>query len=784
MKIVTILLTILLNILMFVGLFAQEMPLVYEVENTGADWPAPYMFSIDDLPTIEALPDPFEWSDGRGRISNFSDWRYRRVEIKAEIEHYEIGEKPVRPDSITASYADDTLTVNVTVNGNALKLKSVVNLPAGAGPFPAVIGMGGPTGSLPADIFTSRGIATIPFNFGQVMAWHQIRGNEPINKLYPELTYMGAYSAWSWGVSRLIDGLELVSSDLPIDLKHLAVTGCSFAGKMALFAGALDERIALTIVQESGGGGSATWRFSETLGNVETLRNTDHGWFIEDLFQFSNAVPKLPYDHHELMAMVAPRALFVLGNPDYVWLADESGYVGSKAAKEVWKALGVPDRFGFSIVGGHLHCQLPDIQRPEVIAFVEKFLLGDTTANTDISTSPYNTDLTPWITWTTPTLSNDSSFFGRASLIHPSNHQTQLDTAITFIWNQVENVEKYFFRLSTDPTFKTTIVSDSLTDTTRTVTGLSYAKKYYWRVQVKNSEGALGPWSELSNFATFITLPAKTQLVSAAPLSNSSASVIRLQWRKVINADEYSIQLSDNPSFAKVLLSASTSDTVKNLYGTIEGQKYYWRVAARNIGGLGPWSDVWNFTIILKPTGLKLQRTGLNEITLTWKDNSQAEDGYVIERKLSADTSFTVIDTLKGSGNKYVDKNVEQNQTYFYRIKAYKGSAESAYSSVVSIIVTGIQEEEEIPTEYSISQNYPNPFNPTTKIRFALPKTTLTKISIYDLLGREIMTPVNEKLQAGFHEINIDSNNLPSGVYLYRIQSGDFIQTKKMILMK
>jgi len=86
---------------------------------------------------------------------------------------------------------------------------------------------------------------------------------------------------------------------------------------MALFAGAFDERIALTLAQESGGGGAAAWRVSETLGNVETLGNTSSAWFTEDMFRFSNAVPKLPYDHHELMAMVAPRALLVLGNPDY-----------------------------------------------------------------------------------------------------------------------------------------------------------------------------------------------------------------------------------------------------------------------------------------------------------------------------------------------------------------------------------------------------------------------------------------------------------------------------------
>jgi hypothetical protein len=260
--------------------------------------------------------------------------------------------------------------------------------------------MGRGTGSLPSSIFTIRNIATIAFNFSQVMAHTQTRGNEPINRLYPDLTYMGAYSAWSWGVSRIIDGLELVSSDLNIDLKHLAVTGCSFAGKMALFAGAFDERIALTIVQESGGGGAAAWRVSETLGNVETLGRTSHAWFIEDMFQFTNSVSKLPHDHHELMAMVAPRALLVLGNPDYVWLAEESGYVSCRAAHEVWKAFGIPDRFGFSIVAGHMHCNLPVSQYPEVEAFVDKFLLGDTTANTNVTQNPYDyVDYSRWTVW-------------------------------------------------------------------------------------------------------------------------------------------------------------------------------------------------------------------------------------------------------------------------------------------------------------------------------------------------------------------------------------------------
>ena len=379
---------------------SAERPLVYAVEHTGAHFPAPPLPSIENLPSVEPLTDPFMWSDGSGRVAKFDEWSHRRAEIKAEIEHYEIGKKPGLPDSITASYHDGMLTVNVSVKGETLTLTSKIILPDGKGPFPAVIGIGRGPGSLPADIFHSRDIAVVSFNFGQVMEHTQTRGNEPINKLYPEWTHMGAYSAWSWGVSRLIDGLELVQKDLSIDLKRLAITGCSFAGKMALFAGAFDERIALTIAQEPGGGGAAAWRVSETLGKVEKLGSTSHAWFMEDMFQFSAGnVAKLPMDHHELMAMVAPRALLILGNPDYEWLADESGYVSCRAAHEVWKAFGIADRFAFSIVPGHGHCRLPDSQRPEVEAFVDKFLLGKSSANTNVTISPFESDYHRWIDW-------------------------------------------------------------------------------------------------------------------------------------------------------------------------------------------------------------------------------------------------------------------------------------------------------------------------------------------------------------------------------------------------
>lgn len=395
------------------GMFDQKPAysdhLVFASEHTGADCEMPPLPDFDDLPEIDHLPDPFTWADGSGRITSKEDWRCRRAEIGAQIQYYETGVKPNPPEQLTAQFVEDTLlTVTIVENGVELELSARIRIPDGDGPFPAVIGVGmfGEAGSLPPDIFTSRGIATIQYNFSELAPWgfDIERGTGGFYDLYPD-PKVGSFTAWSWGVSRIIDGLEQ-TPETRIDLSRLAITGCSFAGKIALFSGAFDERIALTIAQEPGGGGDAAWRVSETLeGSREVLKNAQGApWYHEDLSQFNEAVTRLPFDHHELMGMIAPRALFVLGNIDYEWLADESGHVASLAAHEIWKALGVPDRFGFSKTGGHSHCQLPDNQRPEVVAFVEKFLLGDETADTEIYRSPHEMDLAPWIVWDTPEL--------------------------------------------------------------------------------------------------------------------------------------------------------------------------------------------------------------------------------------------------------------------------------------------------------------------------------------------------------------------------------------------
>lgn len=425
--------------------FAQEntsaalsLPLVYSLENTGSNYPAPVFPSFEQLPIIRPLPDAFRFADG-SRDTSFANWERRRNEIKASIEKYEIGQKPDCSDcTVTATYVPavppstrGTLTINVTRKGVTITIPTRVWIPTGMGdgPFPALIPMvfsagssGQGRGSLPVAAFTGLPIASVDFPHNAVTTYGGPKTTDNFYKLYPELcagttncanagfgaSNSGQYAAWSWGVSRVIDGIiiatQQATNPLPIDVHHLAVTGCSYAGKMALFAGAFDERIALTIAQENGGGGAPAWRVSQEIEAddvVENLTHTDHNWFASQMWQFQdNNVYKLPHDHHELMAMVAPRALLETGNTNYFWLSNRSNYISSRATQEIFNTLGIGDRFGFYIDGGHMHCGTLPAEAPVIAAWFNKFLFGDMTANTDTEVTPYPTlDTGRWTAW-------------------------------------------------------------------------------------------------------------------------------------------------------------------------------------------------------------------------------------------------------------------------------------------------------------------------------------------------------------------------------------------------
>jgi len=194
-----------------------------------------------------------------------------------------------------------------------------------------------------------------------------------------------------------------------------------------------------------------------------------------------------------------------------------------------------------------------------------------------------------------------------------------------------------------------------------------------------------------------------------------------------------------------------------------------------------------------------------NSVILNWQTATETNNsGFEIQRlqdykieKLSewipSEQNWETIGFVPGFGTtteirsySYTDAGLSSG-TYLYRIKQidYDGSYE--YSNVVEVNVG-------VPEKFSLEQNYPNPFNPTTKIKFTIQQTDnpllggarggFVTLKVYDILGTEITTLINEEKPAGNYEVEFDARGLSSGTYFYKLITGNFVSVKKMLLMK
>ncbi|HKX32370.1 MAG TPA: BACON domain-containing carbohydrate-binding protein [Blastocatellia bacterium] len=388
------------------GVPSRTVTVTQSGNGGGGACGVPSIPSFASLPNNPFLPDPFTFIDG-SRVTTRAEWNCRRAEIAALAQEFEYGTKPNTPSSATtASRNGNTLTVTVTDNGRTISFNASITYPSsGSAPYPAMIGVGG--SNLNNSVLSSLGVAIINFPNNDI-AQQNGPGSRGLGKfydLYGRGHSAGALMAWAWGVSRLIDALEKTPA-ANIDPTRLGVTGCSRNGKGALTVGAFDERIKLTIPQESGSGGSGTWRVSDWMTSqgqeTQTLSEivNENVWFRANFNQFSNAATKLPFDHHSIIGLVAPRALLIIEN-DILWLGPQSSWSGANAARMIWQAFGETDMMGYSLTTSHGHCSFPASQQSEVNAYVQKFLIGGGGANTIILRNdpgvPFNQGL--WINW-------------------------------------------------------------------------------------------------------------------------------------------------------------------------------------------------------------------------------------------------------------------------------------------------------------------------------------------------------------------------------------------------
>ncbi len=188
------------------------------------------------------------------------------------------------------------------------------------------------------------------------------------------------------------------------------------------------------------------------------------------------------------------------------------------------------------------------------------------------------------------------------------------------------------------------------------------------------------------------------------------------------------------------------------------------------------------------PTGLLIWETD-ESIELSWNESPDNDFYYFILEK-STDSVFVDYVFILTTNTAYTDTEYELNVLYYYRIAAVDLAGNvSGYSEIVSVVMLSLETDGLVPDEFTLHQNYPNPFNPITTLRYDLPKNSLVSITIYDIMGREVRTLVNQTQDAGFKSVIWNATNdygkpVSAGVYLYQIQAGEFVQTKKMVLLK
>jgi hypothetical protein len=174
-------------------------------------------------------------------------------------------------------------------------------------------------------------------------------------------------------------------------------------------------------------------------------------------------------------------------------------------------------------------------------------------------------------------------------------------------------------------------------------------------------------------------------------------------------------------------------------------------------------------------------------VSLTWRTSAGRDiSTYEIFRSTSSGIQPEVTPLLATvRDTSYRDTTAAPSVQYFYVVRAVDlGGNRSDPSNEVTVVTTGVEGATDLPVTYSLSQNYPNPFNPATVIPYQLPNAGDVRLTVYDMLGREVAVLVNERKGPGRYEAVFNAAHLASGVYLYRLRAGAFLETRRMALVR
>jgi hypothetical protein len=265
-------------------------------------------------------------------------------------------------------------------------------------------------------------------------------------------------------------------------------------------------------------------------------------------------------------------------------------------------------------------------------------------------------------------------------------------------------------------------------------------------------------------------------------------------WGDVTGATSYGMQIFAGTSIIVNVTGIPVSEYTTPPYTFTPNTYYYLHINATGPGGTGNWSAYFHFTVIahttMNPPALLSPPDSAMFISLTpvfdWSDVAGAT---MYRLQVSTVPIFTsVVLNISGLVNSgYVTSSgvLTICLRYYWRVKAYNSGDTSQWSVVrtfTTVCPTGINQlSSEIPAEYKLYNNYQNPF---TNIKYQITDNKFTTLKIFDILGREVKTLVSEFQKAGVFEVQFSLDGFESGIYFYRLHSGDFADTKKMLMIK
>ncbi|MDQ3021507.1 MAG: SBBP repeat-containing protein [Bacteroidota bacterium] len=285
----------------------------------------------------------------------------------------------------------------------------------------------------------------------------------------------------------------------------------------------------------------------------------------------------------------------------------------------------------------------------------------------------------------------------------------------------------------------------------------------------------------------------------AAPSNLEAQSVdssyIKINWQDNSNdEDGFYIERAkiNDSSHWEVIDAVPQNVNEYSDYFVTRALKYFYRVKAYSENTFSEYSNIDSATlggnplfIPAPPSNLVILQRTANTIEMNWHDNSGNENGFIIFRKTEGDLFFEIIDSVHTDVVTYQEVGVNPNHNYSYKICSFNQSGISDYSNTLIVLAKSAPvKTSEFSGNNILYGNYPNPFNTVTNLDFGISKLGFVSLKIYNVLGKEVATLVNAKLNPGTYKYNFDASFLSSGVYFYKLQTGEFIETRRMTLIK